>query len=176
MLLTALGFNVTLLSARVAGTEGKLSPEFDHLTLQVDLDHSWLADVGFGESFVEPLSFADGLEQQDPAGSFRLVRNVDRWRVERRQRDNTWQPQYEFSLPPRQLSDFYERCEYHQTSPQSHFVQNRICSLATPEGRVTLSGMRLIVTSHGQKEERELTSDAEWRCALQDHFGIIFDA
>src|ERR1017187_10297680 len=54
-LLRALGFKVTLLSARVAGSDGSASPEFDHLTLRVDLDEPWLADVGFGDSFIEPL-------------------------------------------------------------------------------------------------------------------------
>jgi N-acetyltransferase len=44
--LRALGFQVTLLSARVARSDGSDSPEFDHLTLRVDLDESWLVDVG----------------------------------------------------------------------------------------------------------------------------------
>src|SRR5512133_3408281 len=46
-LLHALGFTVTLLSARVARADGTASPEFDHLTLRVDLEKPWLADVGF---------------------------------------------------------------------------------------------------------------------------------
>jgi N-hydroxyarylamine O-acetyltransferase len=46
-LLTAAGYAVTLLSARVANAEGIASKEFDHLTLRVDLEESWLADVGF---------------------------------------------------------------------------------------------------------------------------------
>jgi len=50
-LLRALGFRVTLLSARVARPQGGEGPEFDHLTLRVDLEEPWLADVGFGESF-----------------------------------------------------------------------------------------------------------------------------
>lgn len=50
-LLRALGFRVTLLSARVAREGGGYGPEFDHLTLGVDLDEPWLADVGFGEGF-----------------------------------------------------------------------------------------------------------------------------
>src|ERR1039458_10379901 len=65
-LLRALGFQVTLLSARVAGADGDTDgPDFDHLTLRVDLPGStnhgltaevpWLADVGFGEGFLEPL-------------------------------------------------------------------------------------------------------------------------
>ncbi|PYV26108.1 MAG: hypothetical protein DMG24_07865, partial [Acidobacteria bacterium] len=53
-LLVALGFRVTLLSARVANDQGVASKEFDHLALQIDLEDRWLADVGFGENFLEP--------------------------------------------------------------------------------------------------------------------------
>ena len=49
-LLRALGFPVTLLSARVTRSDGSESPEFDHLAIRVDLDRPWLADVGFGDS------------------------------------------------------------------------------------------------------------------------------
>jgi len=64
-------------------------------------------------------------------------------------------------------------CHFHQTSPDSHFTQNRICTRATPEGRITLSGMKLIVTRNGRREEKILSSDQEWRRALDEHFGII---
>jgi N-hydroxyarylamine O-acetyltransferase len=64
-LLGALGFHVTLLSARVANDQGIASKEFDHLALQVDLEDRWLADVGFGDSFVEPLCLVTQVEQQD---------------------------------------------------------------------------------------------------------------
>ena len=47
-LLQAIGFRVTLLSARAARDDGSYGQEFDHLTLRVDLDETWLADVGFG--------------------------------------------------------------------------------------------------------------------------------
>jgi len=59
-LLQAMGFRVSLLSARVSREAGGESPEFDHLTLRVDLKHPWLADVGFGELFLEPLRIEDG--------------------------------------------------------------------------------------------------------------------
>ena len=74
----------------------------------------------------------------------------------------------------RGLSDFAGMCWYHQTSPDSHFTRNRVCSLATPHGRVTLSGMRLIITSNGRKEEQVLAAEADWHAALRDHFGIVF--
>jgi arylamine N-acetyltransferase len=41
-LLQALGFKVTLLSARVGRAAGGFGPEFDHLTLQVDLEEPCL--------------------------------------------------------------------------------------------------------------------------------------
>ena len=54
-LLRRLGFTVTLLSARVHQRDGAFGPEFDHLLLRVELDEPWLADVGFGDLFLEPL-------------------------------------------------------------------------------------------------------------------------
>jgi N-hydroxyarylamine O-acetyltransferase len=188
-LLTALGFRVTLLSARVANEEGVVSQEFDHLTLRIDLDQAWLADVGFGDNFLEPLRLASGIEQQDAAGSFRLLQAAaddgptqarvahagNRWRLERRDHDGSWRLQYDFSLEPRRLAEFAGMCHYHQTSPDSHFTRNRICSLATPDGRLTLSGMRLIVTSNGRREEQTLAAEADWHSALRDRFGIALD-
>ena len=63
-------------------------------------------------------------------------------------------------------------CHYHQTSPRSHFTQRRLCSLATPDGRVTLSGMRLITTQSGERQERELADEREYDQALRQLFGI----
>ncbi len=173
-LLRALGFRVTLLSARVAGEGGRESAEFDHLTLRVDLEEPWLADVGFGDSFLEPVRMESGREQQDPAGKFRLVKLGERMQLEKGQSDGSWKPQYSFSLQPRELSDFTARCQYHQTSPDSHFVQNRICTRATPDGRITLSGMKLIVTQNGQRDEHVLASEDQRIKVLSEQFGIKF--
>jgi N-hydroxyarylamine O-acetyltransferase len=174
-LLRAAGFHVTSLSARVSDEGGIASKEFDHLTLRVDLEDAWLADVGFGDNFLEPLRLVSEIEQQDAAGSFRLIDAGERWRLERRQPDRSWRLQYDFSLLPRQLSEFAGMCRYHQTSPDSHFTRNPVCSLATPDGRVTLSGMRLIITSNGRKEEQVLEAEADWHSALRDRFGIVLD-
>jgi N-hydroxyarylamine O-acetyltransferase len=171
-LLRALGFHTTLLSARVARDAGGESPEFDHLTLRVDLQDPWLADVGFGESFLEPLRLESGREQLDPAGTFRLVQVEERLQMKKLESSGRWKRQYSFGLHPRSLNDFAGMCHYHQTSPESHFTQNRICSRATPDGRITLSGTKLIVTRRGQRQERTLFSEDEWNNAIQEHFGI----
>ena len=172
VLLRALGFDVTLLSARVARPDGGYGPEFDHLLLLIALEERWLVDVGFGEVFREPLRLDEPGEQAQPGGVYRLTHDGDDWTYWSRDPAQGWQVQYRFTLQPRQLADFAEMCRYQQTSPQSHFTQKRICSLATPAGRVTVSGTRLILAENGQREERELTSEAEYESVLREYFGI----
>ena len=171
-LLRELGFRVTLLSARVASEDGSSSPEFDHLTLRVDLDEPWLADVGFGDCFVEPLHMRPGVEQLQGERRFRIVDDRGSMSVEMAEAAGMWTRQYSFGLTPRSLHEFAPRCEYHQTSPESTFMQKRVCTKARPDGRITLADKKLVVTRNGKKEERLLKSEAEWRALLNDHFGI----
>ena len=172
-LLRALGFNVTLLSARVAREDGSASPEFDHLALRVDLEQPWLADVGFGDSFVEPLPLITDVEHTHGTRAFRLVEEGSTVLMEMTDSQGNWKRQYSFKLTPRRLEEFKPMCHYHQTSPESHFTQKKICSMATPGGRITLADRRLIVTLNGKRKEVALDSDTEWLSALKDRFGIV---
>lgn len=92
--------------------------------------------------------------------------------LKRRDAD-AWTPQYRFTLQPYQYEDFAEMCRYQQTSPESHFTQKRVCSRASESGRITLSDMRLIETSYGNRRERELANQQEYDAALKQHFGIV---
>ena len=172
-LLRGLAFRVTLLSARVPRQDGSDGPEFDHLVLRVDLEQPWLADVGFGESFLEPLRLRSGIEQEQARGKFRIVEENGCLHVERASPDGAWKQEYSFTLQPRQLSEFAPMCHYHQTSPESPFTRKRLCSIPTPEGRVTLSDMKLILTRGEQKEERVIESEKEWREVLKEQFGVV---
>ena len=171
-LLRGLGFRVTLLAARVAREDGSASPEFDHMALLVDLDEPWLADVGFGDSFLEPLRLKTELNQEQPGGPFRIVPVGNVMIVQRKLADQTWKSLYQFTLKPHALEDFEPRCQWQQTSPASHFVQQRICTLPTRDGRITLSDLKLIRTEHGKRDERMLSNEDEWRAALLQHFGV----
>ena len=175
-LLRALGFQATLLSARVARPDGSEGREFDHLCLHVransDSEESWLADVGFGDSFVDPLRMQPGMEQAQFSRVFRLAeKDNDRLQMEERA-DGNWTPKYSFSLQPRSLSEFSGMCHYQQTSADSHFTQQRICSLATEQGRITLADLKFIETRDGKREERNLANDDEWRSILRNQFRI----
>ena len=170
-LLRVLGFDVTMLSAEVARGGGQFSPPFDHMALLVKLDERWLVDVGFGESFLEPLLLDRTDEQIEGDQSFRIVAE-DPYRVVQRRAGEEWEAMYRFTLEPHEFIDYEEMCRFHQTSPQSHFTQNRICSRATRDGRITLSGMRFITTTKHGREERLLDSAKEYEAVLRDQFGI----
>ena len=121
-LLAELGFRVQLLSARVAGPNG-LSPEFDHMLILVEHDERWIADVGFGDSFLEPLQITT--DPHDDADGYSLVEDAGTWTM-RRRRDGIVESQYVFTTIPHPLSDFEPRCRFQQTSPESHFTQKTI--------------------------------------------------
>jgi len=172
-LLRELGFTVTLLSARVPRETGEDGPEFDHLALRVDLDQPWLADVGFGDSSLQPLELRTGMEQPEGKRKFRIIDQRDSLHLEMAETGGGWKRQYSFSLVPRRLADFAAMCHYHQTSPESPFTRSRVCSRAISNGRITLAEQRLIVTRDGEKEESVLDSDADWQAALKRYFHIV---
>jgi Arylamine N-acetyltransferase len=173
-LLRALGFEVQMLSASVANAEGSFGPEFDHMTLMVKLDERWLADVGFGDSFLEPLLLDERGEQRQGRRAYQIKPDGAHLVVLQREDAGEWEPQYRFTLQPQEYSDYAEMCLYHQTSPQSHFTQKRVCSRATEAGRITLSEMLFIETSNqGSRQERVLSNQEEYEAILREHFGIV---
>ncbi|HKS29842.1 MAG TPA: arylamine N-acetyltransferase [Pyrinomonadaceae bacterium] len=172
-LLRALGFDVVMLSAEVANAEGGFGPSFDHMALMVTLEQRWLVDVGFGDSFLEPLLLDERGEQVQGNRAYRILTDGPYLLLMQREEGSEWEAQYRFTLRPHEYADYAEMCRYHQTSPQSHFTRGRICSRATEEGRVTLSGMRFITTlKNGVRQERTLTSREEYAAILREHFGI----
>lgn len=171
-LLSALGYSVTMHSARPFRPDGSVGPPFDHLALTVDVDdEAFLVDVGFGRFAGRPIRLASRVEQEDPEGVVLLVDTADG--------DVDvllgGEPQYRLEPRPRQLADCVPTCWWQQTSPGSHFTQSLTCSLPTTDGRVTLSGDRLIRTVNGERHEQTLAGDGDVLAAYRDHFGISLD-
>jgi N-hydroxyarylamine O-acetyltransferase len=176
-LLRGLGFKVSMLAAGVANAAGEFGPPFDHMALLVELDQRWLVDVGFGDSFLEPLLLDEREEQVQGNRVFRIDRYDGDSLLLLRNDGEGWLPQYRFTLQSYIYPDYAGMCHYHQTSPDSHFTKARICSRATESGRITLSDMRLITTtgvgSRAVKEEKTLADDKEYAAVLRDQFGIV---
>jgi N-hydroxyarylamine O-acetyltransferase len=171
-----LGYDVTIVAVQFVEATGALSPPFDHMALVVnaaDVPHPWLVDVGAGRTAAaEPLpliagvtTFQDGVQR-----GFRLSLTSDRWRLDQQLPGEDWQPDYTFQLIPREIGDFLDRCRYQENDPASHFRQGMLCSLPTPNGRVTLSKNRLITTIDGERQECDVREDE-----LADLLRIRFD-
>jgi N-hydroxyarylamine O-acetyltransferase len=173
-LLRKLGFKVSMLSARVAGNHGRFSPEFDHMTLLVHLKDRWLADVGFGDSFIQPKKIDDGGIQQDNGHIYKVAGKNRRRILSRRTETDSWKRQYAFSLRSRRLSDFAARNYYQQTSPRSHFTQGRLINQLTKSGRVTLTDNKLILKRGEKRITRYVTSPEEFDRLLAKHFHLRF--
>ena len=171
-LLRQLGFEVQMLSACVANSEGVWGPEFDHMTLMVTLEDRWLVDVGFGDSFIEPLLLDQRDDQIQGSRSYRIEDKHDGLMLSQKEAGGVWKPQYRFTLTPHVYAEYADMCRFHQTSPDSHFTRGYICSKLTSDGRTTISRDRLIVTKGDSKEERELKSE-EVDEALRTYFGIV---
>lgn len=176
-LLRQLGFEVTLLSARVFNGEGVLGPEHDHLALMATLEKRWLADVGFGDSSMIPLDLDERDPQTDGRRQYRIEERSGFWYVSRLTDENEWKDDFQFTLKPHTLDEFEETCQYQQTSPESPFTQRQVCTMATPTGRITLRGlsteMKVISTINGNKSESFLIDPSEVSEMLRNQFGIV---
>jgi len=161
-LLEALGYTVLRRSARVFAGDSGIGPPFDHLCLDVPLHgERYLADVGFGYSFLEPLRFVDGAEQDDPTAPFRLIERPDldgAVDVEQRHADGTWRGQYRIEPGVFELADFEPMCEFQRTSPEASFIHGWILSRATKDGFVSIHYRKFMV-SHGRSVDTRIVDD-----------------
>ncbi len=176
-LLQELGFDARLAMGRVYDREKQqYGPEFDHMLILAGAGgRTWIADVGFGDFSMHPLEFTLDRKLTDMNGTFLIEKHdMEYFRVSRfSDVEQRFLPAYIFSTKERRLEEFDEMCRYHQTSPQSHFTQKRVCSLATASGRITLTDDRLIFTASGVKNESAVAGEEEFQRALATYFKII---
>ncbi len=172
-LLTQLGYKVDMLSARVYNHSKKeLGPEFDHMTLLVHLDQDYLVDVGFGDSFRCPIPFPDG-RTKDVSGEYKLFHRKDENYELKKLHDNDWLTEYKFTSVPRDFLDYAAMCNYQQDASSSTFRNRNVCTLATMNGRITLSNSSLTITENGAKTKFDVSSEKEFAAMLKKYFNII---
>lgn len=172
-LLKEIGFQTKIISARVFGRDGNFGAECDHLAILVKIgEEEFLVDVGFGDFSAEPLKFVLDIEQIDENGTF-LIRKFDDEYFEVVKKDGEiWQSEYIFKDSARDLSEFSEMCNFHQTSSESHFARGKLCSIMTEKGRKTLIDKMFIETKNGERSEKVINFKAEFYEILEREFGI----
>lgn len=170
-LLSALGFEVSLLGASTFADGLALAP-LVHMAVRVDLpDGPWLADVGFGRGFAyHPLRLDDRSDQLDREGTFRLSETDSGDLL----LTCDGAPKYRLETRPRLLTEFEPTCWWTQTSPRSRFTGSLVCSLVTGDGRLTLSGNELARTRDGVRHEETLADEAVLP-AYRELFGITLE-
>ncbi|MFI5584239.1 arylamine N-acetyltransferase [Amycolatopsis sp. NPDC051758] len=167
-LLRELGYTASLRAAQVFRPDGTLGPPLDHAAIVVELDEPWLVDVGFGRFARHPVRLSGVDAQSDPDGEF-LVLDAPHGDVDVLMNG---EPQYRLERRPRPLSDFVPMAWWQSTSPESHFTKSLTCSRPTSQGRVTLSGDKLIETVEGVRHEVVLPTEAAIRMAYRVYFGL----
>jgi N-hydroxyarylamine O-acetyltransferase len=172
--LRQMGFDVTTLAARVYNTEQQPGRLFAHLLLMVRLDERWLVDVAFGDTFLQPLKLDDPDEQHVAGRAYRLIREdqPNRFMLRVLDSERNWRTRYDFQLIERSPADFSEMCDYQQSSPESQFVKERICTRATGLGRMTMAGRKLIRAENGARAESDIADEHQFAATLREHFGI----
>ncbi len=166
--LREIGFEVTLLRASV-GRQAADAPETGgHLVLLVNLEEPYLADVGFGPGFLEPLALREGKITQGFL-DFALEQIDGRWWFCNAQGAG---PGFDFTLQPRTLGSFGERCRWLQSDPASGFVRNTVCHRRTPDAIHSLRGAVLRRIDASGVTERTIESLAVYKQTLRNVFEL----
>ncbi|WP_330246047.1 arylamine N-acetyltransferase [Streptomyces sp. NBC_00562] len=182
--LTALGFKITLLCARVlmGAAPGDVRPR-THMLMRVEVPGEptpYLADVGFGanSSLLEPIPLVADAELHDAPRRHRLVHAphagpLELWKLQTHAPGGEWADQYAFTLEPFEAPD-YEVINWHiATNPRSPFQHLLYVQRTTPEAHLALMGRRLVETApDGTRKERELAGGDEVLRVLSADFGI----
>ncbi|HUR32236.1 MAG TPA: arylamine N-acetyltransferase [Vicinamibacterales bacterium] len=179
LVLEAIGFEVTPLSARVRYQRPRdYTPARTHLFLRVVIDGvAWVADVGVGAlSLTSAIRFDLPGEQATRHEPRRIIREDGRFFHQVRFGDE-WQDVLEFTgeeMPPidRELANWFTSAH-----PQSHFKGRLIAARALPGGRrLTLLNRELSERDRsGLAQTRQLASPEELLAVLADRFALHFE-
>ncbi|MBC9797510.1 arylamine N-acetyltransferase family protein [Sinomicrobium weinanense] len=173
-LLTAIGFETRRISGRVYnGKTSAFGQEYDHLAVVVILDdREYLVDVGLGEFAFAPLMIDLNTVQQDVRGNY-VIREYDtEYLIVYNLDGKNETPKYIFKNIHREYEEFSAMCNYHQSSPESPFTKNKLVSLPTENGRISLTDDKLKATENGHTSETTIADKAAFEAKLREIFGI----
>ena len=81
--------------------------------------------------------------------------------------------EYIFTKEARDIEEFEGMCQYHQTSPNSHFTQKRLISKPSKNGRITISGDSLKITENEKVVvQKKIENESEFTEYLKQYFNI----
>jgi N-hydroxyarylamine O-acetyltransferase len=177
--LAELGYDVHPLSARVRYQHPRhFTPARTHVFVRVEIDESWLVDVGVGAmSLTSALRLEETGPQPTPHETRRLLRE-NGLIYHQVQFGEEWHDICEFTLEEMPLIDREVANWYTSAHPGSHFKNRLLVARALPDGaRVTLLNRELTVRQRDGSRERHLVSSPdELLAVLEEKFGLSFAA
>lgn len=177
-ILREMGYEVDILGAQVFNNErGTYSPSRTHMTLLVTAENTrYLADVGFGNCFIEALEFDSIDIQSQDVGDFKLEQNDNDtcyYMYSQNMGADIMKLSYRFELTPYELPDFEDALHYIITSPRSHFTHGRVCSMPNKHSRISLTEGKLIETTlNGERIETVVEHEDSFHELLETKFNI----
>jgi N-hydroxyarylamine O-acetyltransferase len=184
--LAQIGFDVMRISAgvmRAVSGDGALG---GHLCLLVRLERTYLVDVGFGSSLIEPLPLETG-ERMDspyrvglaPAAAPALLRprhldscpaDAGYWRFSESVHGDPFS--FDFREEPADEQLLATKCQWQQSNAASPFVQNLVAKRRVGNDYYTLRGRVFTRTDESGEEKSVLDSAAECVRRLRDTFDL----
>ncbi|MEL7532140.1 MAG: arylamine N-acetyltransferase [Bacteroidota bacterium] len=173
-LLTSLGFRVKIVSAIVMDEDRTWTPEYDHMSLVVNIEGTdYLSDAGFGRFSFWPIKLAPTLVQEDQEGKFRVESGPAERLVIAKWDGADWQPEFAFHNQGVAYEAFAGRCAYHQDDPGSHFLKQRVITMPSEQGRLTLTDKEFKITRAGETFHAVAIKDeADFMAKLRENFGV----
>ncbi len=171
-LLDAIGFRVTMLGAAVL-LDGP-NQVIEHLTLEVTLDQPYLVDVGFGDSFIQPLALNSTRPQDGGNATYELIGSPQGTTLTRHI-DGLPAPEYRFKRVAHRLDDFTAASDSMQIDPDKSWRSKPFATRLLDGGpdRVTLRRNRIKISRDDEVDERALDGDA-WEQELVNWFGYPY--
>ena len=175
-LLYHLGFDCFIASAQVMNDEEIFGPDYDHMITIVKIDDKLiLADVGFGDAFSSPKEIDLKKIQMDYTTYWKFEQDPDENYLLRSSDDASYyRTKYRFNLEEKQIIQFLGMCDYHQSSDKSPFTQNKMITIKTKDGRITLTDRKLKILELGEITELDILNEDEFLSKLEQHFSISF--
>lgn len=176
-----------LARVRLGGTAGE-HPTRSHVLLLLELEGSqWIADAGFGGSYVPALPMVDGAFAETADGAHHRLRRIGeqgwlggQWLLERAGTPETtdgradaheeWQPQYTFDLAEVAPADLIQANHWTSTAPSTRFTSLCLATRVLPGGFAGLTDRSLRI-SGATTETREIPDARSYIDTLREMFG-----
>lgn len=183
--------NRPLLGRVLLGLSPASVPARTHMLLLVQIGGTeWIADGGFGGSFVPPLPLVDGASAMTADGASHRLRQTGgatgEWLLERagpvEEADGRfthraeWQPQYAFDLVPVAHDDLEQCNHWTSTRAGQRFTTLHVVSRVLPDGFASLTECQLAIYRGGESDRRTVTNARDYARVLEETFGLTLSA